>query len=129
MPTYRNSNPTVVRYSTKHGVTNFMPGINTPVSFFIPHEELNLELISDEPLVPDPIVWSGKITDGTINIPYFRTIIISAITENSAYLYFGDGKNGVPIETNVGFKLEVPWRTVNRVRVEGTATVVVEQGG
>ena len=60
MPTYRNNTDLPINYEHKGHLYNFPPHKDYPAKFWLPYQELGLELVSaDYPPVPESIMVSG----------------------------------------------------------------------
>lgn len=85
--------------------------------------------MSDYRTLPSPILFSRKVENETIEVPFHRFVTITCITESSATLYFGDTDQGVYINPSFGHNLHnVMWNKVNTIEVVGSAFVTVEEG-
>lgn len=122
MPTYKNLNTNNVIFAN----TMFESNVNTSVDFFVPYKELNFELISNEPLVKSPILFSGLVTNETIEIPRHSKINISIVTDSRATIYLADDIDGINITNLYGFEISTNWRRIGKITIEGTANVVIE---
>ncbi|MDR1299559.1 MAG: hypothetical protein LBJ84_04840 [Oscillospiraceae bacterium] len=134
MPTYRNdtANPIIV-----NGVT-FAAGAEVAVSFYAPPGTVGLTQIDAAPLVASPILLAGEFTDETVELPYSDgLIVVSALAGSTELrlgvkppltrLYFCDDANGVDISGSA-YTISGAWESLGKVRIEGTARIVVEKG-
>jgi hypothetical protein len=123
MPTYHNNSTTPV---TVNGVT-FPAGADTPTAFFMPPGAGDFTKTDDSPPVKSPVLFSGECTDETIALPYSAKGITVSAT-GSATLFFADDEDGVDISGG-GYTISGAWMYLGKLRVVGTASVVVERRG
>jgi hypothetical protein len=122
MPTYlNNSMNTPV---TVNGVT-FPAGAATPAAFFMPPGVGDFTLTDDAPPVRSPVLLAGEYSDETIALPYSAKGITVSAT-GSATLFFADDADGIDISGG-GYTISGAWMYLGKLRVVGTARVVVER--
>ncbi|MDR1209954.1 MAG: hypothetical protein LBK41_06540 [Clostridiales bacterium] len=128
MPTYRNDSGLrrVISGNGDAATLVFDPGESKPASFYIPGG-LGLTLISSEPPVASPVLAAKTLTDETFDIPYSGRIVVSVIGVSGATAYFADDTEGVAVPDGGAYVLSGAWYEIGKVRVEGTADIVVER--
>jgi hypothetical protein len=119
MPTYKNKG-----VPTYFNNVFFPAGQEVAVAFYVPLDAYkDFELISGEPPVNSKILFSGELTDETIDVPYAETVSISV--KGSGTVYFADDTEGVTVAGV--YNLLSKWAYAGKLRVEGTLDVVVER--
>jgi hypothetical protein len=81
----------------------WMPGETKSLPFFVPHGELGLSLVSDEPAPRRPAHdWTVRLDPddpAVLELPYFEVFELSMyVTAGSAYVYIGESE--LPIWVN-----------------------------
>jgi hypothetical protein len=121
MPTYRNDLPYGVVYEGKQ----IMPGDEFAADYYVPH----MTVTGPAPLVVNQhVLYSADaVTDTTIELsdlpacpPKIQISVMGAATA-----YFADDTNGV--DCSSGYVLSGAWKRIGRVRIAGTAQVVIER--
>ena len=128
MPTYRNDTPNTIRVGGRSNGITVEPNESTPIPFFIDPDS-GLTPISSIPLVNSQVIYSGELTDETINIPYTeRTIIISFYSEDGAVIYLADDSKGIDIHAGVVWNtVETLWKYIGKIKIERSALITVEE--
>ena len=105
MPTYRNDTDHRITHCDM-GYMTWLPGEETRLSFFVPHEKLGLTLASpDPPVNRETSVMSDCTVDLdpeseplTLDLPYFEAFELSVHSlGGTAYMTVGDGETEVTV--------------------------------
>jgi hypothetical protein len=121
MPKYRNNSD---YEATVCGVT-FPAHGEAVVTFYVPPGAGDFTLTDDAPPVRSPVLLAGEYTDETIALPYSsKGITVSAV--GSATLYFADDAAGIDISEG-GYAISGQWMYLGKLRIVGTARIVVER--
>lgn len=124
MPTYRNNTDYTINYENKGKLYSFPPHKEYPAKFWVPYQELGLELVSaDYPPVPDSILLSGTFRfdydiERRFNFERCSKYHLNLeLWEGRIKLYTGSSRVGAEINTNYDVVLD--WEKAPYIRVVG----------
>ena len=124
MPTYRNNTNNAINYVYGKNIYTFPPKKDYPCNFWIPYQELGLELVNAEyPPVPSKILISGKFlfskgTERKFNIEHCEKYSLKLSVENGTLrFYTGSSHRGVDIEGEYSTLLS--WEYAPYIRLVG----------
>ena len=116
MPTYKNETDRRITHQDKNRIS-WQPGEERRLPFFVPHEELGLTLVSDEPYVlrgrgrglgyhefvagPDKTVFK---------LPYCENVEVSVfVPKGLAKMYLGDSDVPIAVDPQNNHVGRYPW--------------------
>ena len=124
MPTYRNNGETAINYESKGKLYSFPPKTDYPCCFWLPYQELGLELVNAEyPPVPESILLSGtfKFSAGMERRFSFghcdKYRVKVKVQKGSVKLYAGSSKVGAEIAGE--YEKVFDWEKAPYIRVSG----------
>lgn len=117
MPTYENQTPNRITFPDKNYLS-WQPGESRALLFFVPHRDLGLTKVSDEPYVlqnrsrgfgyTEFVVASG--TPEVFELPYAETVEISVfVLKGSVRMMIGDSETPIVIDLNNNHASRYPW--------------------
>ena len=124
MPTYRNNTDIAINYESKGKLYSFSPHKDYPAKFWVPYQELGLELVNaDYPPVPDSIIISGTFRfdyqiERRFNIEHCESYRFKvSVQSGRVKLYAGQSRVGVEIVEDYDAVLD--WEKAPYVRIVG----------
>ena len=124
MPTYRNNTDLPINYEHKGHLYNFPPHKDYPAKFWLPYQELGLELVNaDYPPVPESIIVSGTFSfaqqmERKFNIGHCDKYKLKlSVEQGTIKLFTGSSKVGV--EVNSSYDVELNWDRAPYFRIVG----------
>ena len=124
MPTYRNNTDIAINYESKGKLYSFPPHKDYPANFWLPYQELGLELVNPNyPPVPDSTIISGTFKfdhqiERRFNFDHCEKYHLKLSVESGKVkLYKGYSKVGV--ELTEDYDVVLDWDRVPFVRIVG----------
>ena len=124
MPTYRNNTDFPINYEHKGQLYNFPPHKDYPAKFWLPYQELGLELVSaDYPPVPESILVSGTFSfaqqmERRFNIGHCDKYRVKlSVEQGTIKLFTGSSKVGA--EINGSYESVLSWDKAPFFRLVG----------
>lgn len=126
MPTYKNEKPYTITWRRRY----WSPGDSKEIPFFLPAVELGLTQVSDDPVPPSQILFSGEVTvkaEGAVEIPvpYCRSLYIQALTEGEDKAEIHLGGKVVVLNERYGLDLVMEWDRLGTIKLTSTQGAVV----
>ena len=123
MPIYKNT----LNKNVEAGDSWFGALEEKTVKYKIP-EVNGIEKISDEPKILETVIFGETVTNETVEIPYVQgRICLSVETEDTATITVEEDNASVTINSSDTYVKESYWKYMSKIKVEGTAQIIVER--
>lgn len=133
MPTYENQTPNRITFPGKNFLS-WQPGESRALLFFVPHEDLGLTKVSDEPYVLKDKPWGFgyneiEVSAGSTSVfglPYSETVEISVwLLDGRVRMKVGDSDVPVVVDPNNNHASRYPWDMSAYLTFEADADATV----
>lgn len=129
MPTYRNDTDRRITFPDKHYLS-WQPGEVKELEYFVPHEDLGLTMVDEQPYVLRGKPRGFGYTEFTVKpeekfvwwVPYSMTVELSVFSPSQAVkMYIGDGEAPIIVDPRNNHVSRYPWDMCAYLTFEGMA--------